>query len=141
MLVGSGPEEGKLRSMANRLGIEDRVVFAGFRHDVPDILSISDVFVVSSLFEGLPTSLLEAMAAGRACVVTDIGLPVRHMETGLVVKPGNPFALRNAIQALMENGDLRKRLGENARRFVESECTPAKAAKRHFKLFSALVKS
>ncbi|MBN2331336.1 MAG: glycosyltransferase family 4 protein [Candidatus Aenigmarchaeota archaeon] len=135
LLVGSGPELEKLRNKAKALGIMDRVIFAGFRHDIPEILSVSDIFVISSLSEGLPTSLLEAMAAGKPCIVTDIGLPIEHMRTGIVVRPRDSFALRNGILALMNDAGLRKRLGDDARRFVESECTQEKAAGKHYSLF------
>lgn len=135
LLVGSGPEEKRLRHLVAELGLENKVIFTGFRHDVPDILSVTDIFVVSSLSEGLPTSLLEAMAAGKACVVTDIGLPVDHMKTGLVVRPADSFALKNDIQALMKDKNLRKRIGENARGFVMRNCTQKMAAGRHLTLF------
>ncbi len=139
VLVGSGPTEGKLKRLAGELGIDDRVLFAGFRHDVPDILAMTDIFVVSSLYEGLPTSLLEAMAAGKACVVTDIGLPVEHMKTGLVVRPADPFALRKDIEALMKDEGLRKRLGGSARDFVLRHCTQKMAAESHMRLFGKVL--
>jgi glycosyltransferase involved in cell wall biosynthesis len=139
LLVGSGPEEEKLKRLAGELGISDKVVFAGFRHDVPDILAITDIFALSSLSEGLPTSLLEAMAAEKACVVTDTGLPVDHMVTGLVVKTENPAALKNAIEFLMKNKSLRAKLGKNARKFVEKNCTPKMAAGKHMRLFKRVL--
>ncbi len=135
LLVGTGPEKGALQKLSQDLGVDDRVIFAGFRLDVPDILAITDIFVISSLSEGLPTSLLEAMAAKKACVVTDIGLPVEHMRTGLVVRPKDPIALRDAIDTLINDGDLRKKLGRAAGRFVEAECTQEKAAKMHLEMF------
>jgi glycosyltransferase involved in cell wall biosynthesis len=139
VLVGSGPEEGRLRAMAQDLHMKDRVLFLGFRLDIPDILASTDIFVISSLFEGLPTSLLEAMAAGAACVVTDIGLPVENMKTGAVVEPKNPEALKEAIQVLMSNKNLRAQLGSNARKFVEENCTQEMAAKRHMEVFGQLL--
>ncbi|MBN1896590.1 MAG: glycosyltransferase family 4 protein [Candidatus Aenigmarchaeota archaeon] len=139
LIVGSGPEESKLRLLVNDLGMDTRVTFAGFRRDIPEIMSTTDIFVVSSLSEGLPTSLLEAMAAGAACVVTDIGLPVKHMETGMVVSPGNEMALRNDIEALMENIILRKKIGENAAGFTRKNCTQKGAADAHMKLFTDML--
>jgi len=139
MLVGSGPEERSLKKLAERLGIKDRTVFAGFRRDIPDILGSSDIFVVSSFSEGLPTSLLEAMASGLACVVTDIGLPVEHEKTGLVVPPGDAEALRKAIEKLMKDSKLRKKLGENAAKFVKYNCTTQKAARAHMEVFEGVL--
>jgi glycosyltransferase involved in cell wall biosynthesis len=141
LLVGSGPEEKWLKEQSKRMGVEDRIMFAGFRRDIPDILAATDIFVVSSLYEGLPTSLLEAMAAGKACVVTDIGLPVEHMKTGLVVQSKNAEALSEAINILIRDESLRKRLGGNARKFVEDNCTQKMAARKHVAVFSGLVKS
>ncbi len=140
LMVGSGPEEEKLKKLAEELGIADKVKFMGFRHDVPEILSNSQVFVISSFSEGLPTSLLEAMAAGNACVVTDIGLPVEHMKTGLIVNPGDPRALLKALEILAKDPGLRKRLGASARKFVLDNCTQKMAAEKHKKLFESLLK-
>jgi len=141
LLVGSGPEEANLRMLVEKTGVSGNVIFAGFRRDVPDVLALTDIFVVSSLSEGLPTSLLEAMAAGKACIVTDIGLPVEHMKTGLVVQPKNPEALSEAINILIRDESLRKRLGANARKFVGDNCTQKMAAGKHMAVFSGLVKS
>ena len=138
LMVGSGPEEGRLKRLSKELGLSEKAVFTGFRHDVPEILAQTDIFVVSSLSEGLPTSLLEAMAAGKACVVTDIGLPVEHMRTGVVVRPGRPELLAKAISMLARDPPLRKRLGEAARKFVMENCTQRMAAEKHCALFRRL---
>ena len=73
VLVGSGPLERALRDDARSLGLSDRVVFAGSRDDVAELLPAFDVFALSSQNEGLPISLLEAMAAGVPCVATSVG--------------------------------------------------------------------
>lgn len=140
LMVGSGPDEKKLKDSVAKLGMGDKVIFAGFRRDVESILATSDIYVISSLSEGLPTSLLEAMAAGKACVVTNIGLPVKDNITGLVVKPQDVKALQNAIDELIENKSLAKKLGENAKAFVLKNCTQEIAARKHFELFSKLMK-
>lgn len=139
LMVGSGPEEGMLRGRVKRHGIGEKVEFAGFRHDVPAILARTDIFVISSLSEGLPTSLLEAMAAGCACVVTDIGLPVEHMKTGLVVPAKDPEKLAKAMDMLIRKPTMRKELGRNAREFVRSHCTQKMAAESHMRLFRRLL--
>jgi len=135
LLVGSGPEEKRLRQFASKLGMKDKAIFTGFRRDIPELLTLTDIFVVSSLSEGLPTSLLEAMAAGKACVVTDIGLPVEDGNTGIVVEPGNAEALERAIEKLLLNPQLRKKLGQNAAKFVKENCTTDKAARAHMHVF------
>ena len=135
LMVGSGPEESRLKGIVEKKGMSKKVIFTGFRRDIPDILASTDVFVVSSLHEGLPTSLLEAMAAGKACVVTDIGLPLKHMENGIVVKPGSCDELRKGIEKILKDRRLREKLGASARKFVEKNCTQKKAAESHMKMF------
>jgi glycosyltransferase involved in cell wall biosynthesis len=141
MLVGSGPEEGKLRELSTRLGVSGSMEFTGFRHDIPQVLAGMDVFVISSFSEGLPTSLLEAMASGCACIVTDIGLPVRDRETGLVVRAGDAKALSSAMKKLWGDAALRRKLGENARRFALENCTQELAAEKHEKVFMSLLEA
>ena len=71
LLVGGGGEEPVIRKKAEQLGIRDRVIFAGIRSDVPDLLQAMDVFVFPSLFEGLPLSVVEAQASGLPCLISD----------------------------------------------------------------------
>ena len=73
LLAGDGPERHSLEAMAHALGIADRVRFLGQRSDIPELLASSDVFVLPSLYEGLPLSVLEAMAAGKPVIATRIG--------------------------------------------------------------------
>jgi glycosyltransferase involved in cell wall biosynthesis len=138
MLVGDGPQKPQIESLIRSLGLEEKFIFAGFRRDIPNVLAVMDIFVIPSTSEGLPTSLLEAMAAGKACIVTDIGLPIAHKETGLVVPPKNPEKLADAMGILLEDKKLREFLGHNAQKFVMENCTLEKAAKRHVEIFGGL---
>jgi glycosyltransferase involved in cell wall biosynthesis len=100
VLAGDGPLEPALREQARRLGLERYVVFAGRRDDVPDLLAAADLFVLPSLFEGLPLVVLEAMAAGVPVVGTDIGGTREAIDdgrTGRLVAPGDAAALATAI--------------------------------------------
>ncbi|HEX6424587.1 MAG TPA: glycosyltransferase [Acidimicrobiales bacterium] len=118
VLVGSGPLESDLRALASRLGIADRVVFAGSRDDVFDLLPAFDVFALSSEFEGLPIALLEAMASGISPVATSVGgIPevISDGEDGLLVPAGSPDALAAALTKLLDDDDLRTAIGERAR--------------------------
>jgi glycosyltransferase involved in cell wall biosynthesis len=97
------------------------VRFAGTRRDLGDVLAALDVFVLPSLWEGLPLSLILAMGAGRAVVVTAVGgVPeiVRDGATGLVVAPGDPKALGGALARLVCDPAERDRLGKAAREFA-----------------------
>ena len=114
VIVGRGPLEQALRAQARALGIEEQVVFAGLRADVPDILPAFDVFVLPSLFEGLPISLLEAMAASIPVVATAVGgIPevIRSGSDGVLVNGDDPSALVRAIGSLLDDSAERARLG------------------------------
>lgn len=119
VLVGQGPLEREIRERARLLGLDGTVVFVGYREDVPRITGIFDVFALPSLFEGLSIALIEAMALGKAAVVTNVGgVPevVQHMRQGLIVPPGNPPALAKAILTILQDRPLRERLGRAAKR-------------------------
>ncbi len=122
LLVGDGKLRGKMESLIEELGIKDNVIFAGFREDIPRILKVMDIFVLSSLWEGLPIVLLEAMASELSVVATNVignKEVVIDGETGFLVPPRNPGKLAEKIIALIENKPLRKKFGENGRRRVK----------------------
>jgi glycosyltransferase involved in cell wall biosynthesis len=99
-------------------GVEDRIRFVGYRHDVPAVLQLCDVFCLPSWREGFPVTVLEAMMAGRAIVGTQIrGIRemIRTEEHGLLVPIRSAEALRNALQRLLSSPGLRAELGTRAR--------------------------
>jgi glycosyltransferase involved in cell wall biosynthesis len=117
VVVGAGPLEADLRARAARAGLADRVVLAGSRGDVAEVLGAFDVFVLSSRAEGLPIALLEAMAAERPCVATSVGgIPevVTDGVDGLLVPPGDADALATAVSKLLADPDRRADLGARA---------------------------
>ncbi|MGE3152902.1 MAG: glycosyltransferase [Nitrospiraceae bacterium] len=114
LIVGDGPAKGRLEALSRELGLGDSVVFAGERRDVPHILPVLDLFVLPSLYEGFGIAILEAMAAARPVVATTvggIGEFVEHGQSGLLVEPGNPIALANAIQAVLRRPDRGREMG------------------------------
>jgi len=116
-IVGDGPLEEELKKEAGKLGIDESVRFLGARDDVPRLLAASDIFVISSRREGMPLSLLEAMASGLAVIVTAVGgctEVVRHGHNGVVVPPAAPRALARAIVELAGDAQRRAELGRNA---------------------------
>ena len=115
LIVGSGPEEDKLKKAVLDCDLGNKIRFLGFRQDVPKILVASEIYVLPSVSEGLSLSLLEAKAAGCACIVSDIGLPVENMVNALVVKPEDPAALTKAVETLLRDKKLRKTLSVNAK--------------------------
>jgi len=138
LIVGDGPERKRLEAIARELGLSGRIRFTGWRGDVPALLAVSDIFALPSYSEGLPISLLEAMAAGCACVVTDIGLPVEDEVDALVVQPGDVSGLRKAMERLVVDPELRRRLGERAREKARAEFTWTRAVESYLKLFTEL---
>ncbi|HVL18655.1 MAG TPA: glycosyltransferase [Gemmatimonadales bacterium] len=142
MVVGEGPERPALETEIARLGLGDRVHLLGFRSDVPDLLAASDLFVLPSLFEGLPLSILEAMAAGKPVVATAIGgndEAVVDGATGLLVPPGDPQALADAIRALLRDPERRRRLGEAGRRRAEAEFSATAMVRRVAAVYDELL--
>ncbi|MBV9772539.1 MAG: glycosyltransferase [Gemmatimonadetes bacterium] len=125
VIVGAGPEEGALRERAARLGVADRVHFAGQRSDVPEVLAACDLFVLSSRNEGMANVMLEAMAVGTPVVAADVsgvrdavGLAEGGAEAGWIVPPDDAAALRITLREVLT--DLRAGAGEAARRAEEA---------------------
>lgn len=123
-LAGDGPERASLEAKARELGVNDRVRFLGYREDVPALLASCDLFVLPSLYEGLPLAMLEAMAAGKPVIASAIGgidEAVVHDETGILVPPADPAALAGAIRQVLFNPPLARRLGAAGRARVERD--------------------
>jgi glycosyltransferase involved in cell wall biosynthesis len=114
--------EASLKALADRLGVADRVVFTGLRHDVPALLAAASVSVMPSLNEALSNVLLESMAAGAPTVATRVGgTPEAIVDgvTGLLVEPGDGSALADSISTLLVDRELAARLGAAARKAIE----------------------
>jgi glycosyltransferase involved in cell wall biosynthesis len=121
MLVGGGDLRATLVRQVQDLGLSDRVHFLGPRRDLGDLLAAMDVFVMPSLWEGLPLSLVLAMGAGLPVVATAVaGIPevVENGRTGLLVPPGDRAALGAALATLVADVPARERLGRDARASV-----------------------
>lgn len=126
LIVGGGPEESALRALVDELGLSEVVTFAGFRTDIADVLSILDVAVLSSDYEGTPLSVIEYMAAGRPIVATRVGGVrdlVTHGVQGLLVQPRDPSALADAIIRLLRDPAERARMSEASRRRQQRDLT------------------
>ncbi len=126
LLVGDGPLRNALETQARASDLGRRVTFTGVRSDVPELLQAVDVVAFSSLWEGLPMVLLEAMAARRCIVTTDVpGIleAVRDGREALVVPVGNAGALAAALEQAVSDAGLRERLAATARRRFEAEFT------------------
>jgi glycosyltransferase involved in cell wall biosynthesis len=114
LIAGVGPQLEQLEADARALGVDARVRFLGYRTDVQHLLSISDMFILPSLCEGLPLSVLEAMAAGKPVIASSLPAieeAVVHGCTGLLVPPRDPSALARAITELASDSCLAYTLG------------------------------
>ncbi len=122
LVVGDGPLRTDLEQHARKIGLADRVIFTGWRHDLPVIYEGLDLLVVSSVNEGTPVSAIEAMAAGCPVVATRVGgLPdlVDDGRTGQLVPPGDAEVLAHAISTLVADRTQAARLADAARVEVE----------------------
>ncbi len=128
VVIGDGPLHRQLEEEALSLGIRDKVVFTGERDDVPFLLPALDVFVLSSLTEGFPLTILEALAAGRPVVATRVGgVPeiIRDNINGLLVEPADPAGLAIAVASLLSDSDKAAAIGQAGKALVKEKFTAA----------------
>jgi len=121
VIIGEGEERERLQHLVADLSIGSFVRFLGLRADVPQVLKTCDLFTLPSIQEGLPIVILEALAAGKAVVASEVGaIPdvIRHGATGMLVPPGNADALADALCLLIEDEEARQLLGQSGRKLV-----------------------
>jgi glycosyltransferase involved in cell wall biosynthesis len=124
VIVGEGELRSALERQIKDRHLEKHVLLAGFRPDVLSVHKAFDVFVMSSVTEGLGTSLLDAMACGKPVVATTAGgIPevVKHGDTGLLVPPRDHEAMAEALVTMLKDSALRQRMGEAARALVREK--------------------
>jgi glycosyltransferase involved in cell wall biosynthesis len=144
LIVGSdrecGKDEKRLKAQVAELPktIAERIFFLGERNDVPELMQISDVFVLPSLYEGMPMSILEAMAYRIPVIATKVGAIPELLEggCGLLVSPEDKAALANAIEEILESPNLALQLKKYAARRFSNEFHISKTAEAYYKLFT-----
>ena len=144
VLVGDGPCRPALEQLAGQLGIADAVVFAGRRPNLPNLHHLFDISVLCSTSEGLPNSILEAMAAARPVVATRVGAvadAVRDGETGLLVSAGDEAQLAASIDALSGDAARAARMGSKAAAVARTRYSAAAALDALESLYGRLVPS
>ena len=142
LFVGEGDLRQELETTTQHSGLQDVVYFLGVRQDIAELLSLSDIFVLPSLWEGLPNSVLEAMAAETPVVATNVdGCPevVYDGETGILVPPKNVQALAQAILSLLGNPVQRRQLGMAARTRAVREFSEEKNISTFLNLYTQLL--
>lgn len=138
LFIGDGELRDVLHAQTMALRLDKNVRFLGSRGDVPALLAASDLFILPSLWEGLPMALIEAMASGLPVIATRVSgtnQVMRHGETGLLVAPGDSVELRDAMLELLSSPDLALEMGKTARRRVEVHFGAQKQAQEYFDLF------
>jgi len=144
LVVGEGPEENLVSQKVRDLGLQSCVSLLGFRDDIPSLLSIIDVLVLSSLnAEGVPQVLTQALAMERGVVATHVGSiqdVVRHKETGMLVNPGKPGELASAIDEVLTNTPLRKDLGRAGRQLIVGKYGISEMLNKTISLYEMLLK-
>lgn len=125
-LIGDGPERVQLEQLVAKNDLKDNILFHGYanQHTVRAKLLESDIFVLPSFAEGVPVSFMEAMASGIPVVGTNVGGVselIEHGVTGLIIPPADEDALKNAISRYIKDPDLRMRISQAARIYVENE--------------------
>jgi len=143
VIIGDGELRQELEDYTKELGIVDNIIFTGFRQDLPNIYADLDVVVLSSINEGTPVSIIEAMAAGKPVVATNVGgVPslVKDGVNGLLIKPQDVNALTEAILKLLRDPDLRQKMGKEGQQNVFPLYDISQLVKRVDSLYSSLTK-
>jgi glycosyltransferase involved in cell wall biosynthesis len=128
LMVGEGDEKEEGMRLAAGFGLADKIHFSPFRQDVPDVLAAADIYVLPSLWEGLPIGLLEAMAMGKAVIGTRVDGTrevLQDGENGLMVEPGDTGALAAGILRLARERGLRDKMGARAMETVRQRFNAA----------------
>jgi glycosyltransferase involved in cell wall biosynthesis len=139
-LVGDGSLRSALRDQAIAAGVGDAVVFLGHRDDVADLLPMFDVFALSSISEGLPLTLLEAMAAGLPCVATDVGAvadAVDDGQSGRLVPARDEAGFAAALSQLLRDRERALQMGENGRQRARAHFDLRVMVRRYQDLWAA----
>lgn len=143
LIVGSGEQRANLESLVHKLNIAGKVTFGGRQSDINRVLSAMDIFALPSLNEGLPMALLEAMAAGKAIVATDVGDVGTAIgnEAGKLIPPASSDELSQAIINLATNKEVRKKLADSARTAVNKHFSSESMTASYVDLYNSLLGS
>ena len=142
LLVGDGNQRAVLEEIAGKRGVREKVIFAGMRKDVPEILSMLDVFVLPSLNEGLPLALLEAQAARIPTVATSVGaIPnvVQDRVTGILIPPEDPAAIAGAVSRILSDKQKGLEMAEKGFARVRDNYSSEKMASRYLSVYHELL--
>lgn len=134
--------EAQLHNYVRSAGLEENVLFLGSVENIPEYLQAADLFVFPTENDAFPSSLIEAMACGLPIVTTPVGAIktiVAHQETGLIVQPGNPQQLYEALVAIVSDKTLASRMGQAGRHVVEKRYSAKNTVGKYLSLFASIL--
>jgi glycosyltransferase involved in cell wall biosynthesis len=143
MLVGDGALKQELEALARSLQVSDAIIWTGFRRDIPRLLAAMDIYIQTSVNEGLSLSILEAMAAEKPVVITDVGGArevVADGSTGIIIAPGSAPAIAQSLNNLLGNPEMRSELARMARVQVCREFGLGKMMQSYHETYQALAR-
>jgi len=144
VLVGDGPQRSLLQQKAEKLGVSDIVIFLGWRKDIPQLLSAFDLYVCSSLKEGISISILEAMAASKPVIATNVGgnpEVVEDGKTGLLVPPKDPQKIAEAVSKLLDNENKQLEMGRAGLERVKEKFSISKTVREYKEVYLEVLHS
>ncbi len=142
LIIGEGKLRRVLKAKVLKLHLEDKIYFLGNRNELPMLYQAMDVFVMSSIREGFPLTILESMAAKIPIVSTDVGGVgecIEHEKDGILVKPRNPKKLAEAVQRILTDPELKERLIKNASEKVSNQFSVQKMTQDHETLYQEIL--
>lgn len=144
MIIGDGSLKEMLVSLATQLGIVDSLILPGFRKDIPRLLAAMDVYVQTSVNEGLSLSILEAMAAKKPVIITDVGGAreiVMQRKTGIIIQPYSISAIAGAIAELVIKPEMRLAIADSAREYVTREFNFQRMTASYCTIYNKIIRS
>lgn len=144
LIIGNGPSTPILKGQVKDLGLNNKIIFAGFRKDIPELTNMMDIFVLPSLTEGLPIAVLEAMASAKPIVASSVGgIPslIKHGETGLLANPKDVDSLCSEVEKFIIDENLRKNIGRKSLESIRNRYSAQKMVKLYEQIYEDSLKS
>lgn len=144
ILVGDGPLRSELEQLAEKFRVREKTVFLGYRTDIPELMNIFDIFVLPSLSEGLSNVLLEAMAASKPVVATNVGgnpEVVENYKTGILIPPKNPVMLAQAVNDLLSDESKRLKMGELGFKRVKEHFLLSDTVQKYERIYREIIRN
>lgn len=142
LIAGDGILKVDLQNKIKNKKLKKNILLLGSRKDIPEILSVIDIFLLPSYIEGMPMALLEAMAAGKAVIATTVGdIPrvIKSHKNGILINPGNAMAVQEALSKLISANDLRKKMGINARNEIINNFSSQVMTRKYCRIYDSLL--